>query len=64
MQINYNFTPDEIKIMINKYMVDLVGRPVNVTAINFNLDYNDRDPSETKFVSSVSVSTIQDVKIK
>ncbi len=69
MQINYNFTPDEIKTIINKYMVGLVGGPVNVTAINFNLDYNDRDPydrdsSQTQFVSSVSVSTIQDVKIK
>lgn len=64
MQINYNFTPDEIKIIINQYMVGLIGRPVNVTAINFNLDYNDRDPSQTQFVSSVSVTTIQDVKIK
>ena len=64
MQINYNFTPDEIKTIINKYMVGLVGGPVNVTAINFDLDYNDRDPSQTQFVSSVSVSTIQDVKIK
>ena len=64
MQINYNFTPDEIKTIINKYMVGFVGGPVNVTAINFNLDYNNRDPSQTQFVSSVSVSTIQDVKIK